>query len=463
MFSIARTGPEVNMKSWMWVLIFAALSTGDAVAFERDVHFGLTKWLALQAGFSDAQAQAIGTGNQRVDGGDMAFMELSAAYACMVPDRESAANVQDHHYPSVGRVPLPPGQRVVVAGSAEALAASEEILKIDPGKAGFTLYKLGEALHVIQDSWSHRGIPEPPAIVGLQCDPALSFGHPAARGGSNSHRADLTWSWPGDTVAMAEASYRVLTRYPAIGGAKRTAVDWTRLRPEVMAFASVRTKQEKARWFAGQGISDVSFIAGTSLPDGVAPFVQRWQGDRLPELTAMTSGQHGVDADLLQFFGRFFGEWVTADDLDGVASRYGLAPPTRDSRRGSDAGNASQLAARMKVWRLRDHGQAAEIAHAPTPLTPAQLSQVSRLARTKDAYIRYPVAAAAFKPILPKTSEASPIVPYLVWTFPSAGAAPARAMAIVRFQHTPYDSVEVTAEKRNGTWGVASIAAVIEH
>jgi hypothetical protein len=36
-------------------------------------------------------------------------------------------------------------------------------------------------------------------------------------------------------------------------------------------------------------------------------------------------------------------------------------------------------------------------------------------------------------------------------------------MAVVRFQHTPCDSIEVTEEKRDGTWGVTSIASVIEH
>src|SRR5437660_12401469 len=97
------------------------LVPGSLAAFERDVHFGLTKWLALQAGFTLQQAEALATGDQRVDSGDMQFIELAATYACVGKDNESASEVARHHYPFPGRLPAPPEQRAVPAGGNPAL------------------------------------------------------------------------------------------------------------------------------------------------------------------------------------------------------------------------------------------------------------------------------------------------------------------------------------------------------
>ena len=57
------------------------LLPATAAAFESDVHFGLTQWLALKAGFTQQEADALATGDQRVDSGDMQFIELAPAYA----------------------------------------------------------------------------------------------------------------------------------------------------------------------------------------------------------------------------------------------------------------------------------------------------------------------------------------------------------------------------------------------
>ena len=41
-------------------------STGPSMAWESDVHYGLTRWLAIQAGFSPEQAKWIADGDQGV-------------------------------------------------------------------------------------------------------------------------------------------------------------------------------------------------------------------------------------------------------------------------------------------------------------------------------------------------------------------------------------------------------------
>jgi hypothetical protein len=447
----------------MMLFALALFSTSSCRAFERDVHVGLTKWLALQAGFREDQADAIAIGDQRVDAGDIQFMEQLSVYACTGKDAQSSASVRAHAYPASGPLPGAPEARAVVAGSDAAFALSRQILKVDPGQAGFSLYHLGEALHQLQDSWSHQGTPGVPSIAGMPCDAGLSWGHPSARGGWNSHRADLTSAWPADTVAMAAASYQVLTRYPAIDGVKRKPAAWESLRPTLDGFIAAKTKAAKAQWFNAQGVGNVSFLAGISLPDGATPFKPEWHGDKLPPLKSMQSDQHHIDADLLDFFNGFFGAWVSSEDFAATASRFGLPAAQGAAAHRAGASSASQLAARLKLWRMHDHGSIADLAHSSEALTAAQLARLAALTRSPDAYAHYPAAQDAFTPILPKTEEPTPIVPFLVIPLPASADQPPRALATLRFRHAPYDTLHVLAEKVAGRWGVASISSIVEH
>ena len=133
-----------------------------ASAFESDVHFGLTQWLAMQAGFSGEAAQIIATGDQRVDSGDMQFIELVLIYACVGKDELGQRLARDHHYPSAGGPTGPPDQRAVQPGSAVAAKAATELLKAPLDKSPYMLLLLGGAVHTLQDSWSHQGVPDVP-------------------------------------------------------------------------------------------------------------------------------------------------------------------------------------------------------------------------------------------------------------------------------------------------------------
>jgi hypothetical protein len=447
----------------MMLFALALFLTSPCRAFERDVHFGMTKWLAVQAGFSEDQADAIATGDQRIDAGDIQFMEQLSVYACTGKDAESSANVRTHSYPASGPLPGAPESRAVVAGSDAAFALSRQILKVDPGQAGFSLYKLGEALHALQDSWSHQGTPGVPSIAGMPCDAGLSWGHPASRGGWNSHRADITSAWPADTVAMAAATYKILTSYPAIDGVKRKPAVWDTLQPMLDALVSAKTKADKARWFGAHSIGNVAFLAGISLPDGASAFKLEWKGDKLPTLKSAQSSQHHIDADLLEFFNGFFDAWVATDDFAATATRFGLPATGGGAARRGSASSAAQLTARLKLWRMRDHGSVAELAHSPAALSAAQLSRVDALTRSRDVYARYAATQDAFTPILPKTPEPTPIVPFLVIPLPASADQPPRALATVRFRSAPYDTLQVLAAKVAGRWGVASISPIVEH
>jgi hypothetical protein len=303
------------------------------------------------------------------------------------------------------------------------------------------LLRLGEALHVLQDSWSHQGVPEAPSIGMLQCDSTRSWGHPKARGGAHSHRADLTMHWPADTVAMAKATYEVLTQFP---GTKRNPRSWEEIRPLLDRFIRASTKSRKQSWFASQGISDVSFLEGISLPDGARGFDLKWPGRRLPPIPTYQVRQHDVDPDLLEFYHQFFARWTATRDFEKLASQFG-------------AGNRAELAARLKLWRLRDHGRIADMAHSPRLLTEAQQSSLDAIGKERSAYATYPSQLDTYFPLLPRTEGVSPLLPFFVAT--SNG----RAVAVVKFRHAPYDTVAVVAEKRHNRWRVTSIVSTVDH
>jgi len=155
----------------------------------------------------------------------MQFIDVVALYACLGKDDVGARRAGSHHYPTAGSVPGPLETRAVSPGSDAARKAALAAIKVSPSQAAYMLLKLGEALHILQDSWSHQGVPDVPRFgdAAFGCDATRAWGHPKTRGGASSHKADLTSYWPADTVAMAKATYDILTQYPLISGKKRTA------------------------------------------------------------------------------------------------------------------------------------------------------------------------------------------------------------------------------------------------
>jgi len=457
-------------KAQLRILVALAIglwSCPHAAAFESDVHFGLTQWLALQAGYTPAQAEAIAIGNNRVDSGDMQFIEVLFEYACLGSDEGSAELVSRHHFPTDGAIPGLPELRAVVPGGGPAHRAVDEIVKSSPRLSGLLLHKFGEALHALQDSWANQGVPETRRIANgyFECDPARTWAHSRARGGSNSHKADHTMYWSRDTLDMAKATFDALTRYPAIMGEKRTPKNWEEVRPALDGFIKAATKTEKQGWLASHGIAETSFLGDTTLKDGAQPFDRRWSQRKLPELTTMQSRQHRVDTDVLDFYSHFFSQWMSADDFDALARSSGAASAQRANS--ADDSNAPmdrrELAARLKLWRLRDHGTAADLAHAARRLTPKEIETVSALGKARDGYVRYASPTDALFPLVTNGREASPTLPFIVMEATPSNRPGRRMVATAKFRHAPYDIVGVVAEKIDGQWKVLSIVSAIDH
>jgi hypothetical protein len=437
-----------------------------ASAFESDVHFGLTAWLARQGGYTPDQATAIATGDQRVDAGDVQFTDLMSIYACAAPDAKASELVRTHHFPSAKGVPNPPADRVVEAGSASARQLLDVVLRAAPGRESYLLYKLGEAVHVLQDSWSNQGVPSVPDVfpAWFGCDAALTWGEPLARGGWASHRPDQTSPWTADVMAMAAATYEALGRYPAGDGARRAAKPWPEVAAQLDGFVRATTKSAKADWFVAHGIDDVSFLDGITLADGARPFTATWNGRHLPPLATFASSQHDIDPQLLQFFDDFLGRWIAGGDLKGLASASAVPASARERAAGPDAPiDAKQLLARLALWRIRDHGSVADLAHQAQPLSVSQLGAVDKAAAKAGALTKVESAARGVLPLLPDSSAATPLLPYWTRHIDAEAGAPERAVATFKFRHAPYDTVEVFAIRTAQGWKVAAIRALVEH
>jgi hypothetical protein len=464
MWNEARTVLRGNKMPSMRLLLVSAffLATSPATAFEADVHYGLTNWLALQAGFEPEQAQIIATFDQRVDSGDMPFMDVVGLYACLAKDEISARRTGEHHFPSEGSIPGPPETRAVMPNSRVARKAALQVIEVNPNQAQFRLSQLGEALHILQDSWANQGIPTLPQLgeATSTCDSTLSWGHPELRGGPASHRADLTGYWPVDTVAMAQATYEILKQYPSISGTRRSARSWEEIRQELDEFINASTKTEKARWFAAHGVSDVSFLEGISLPDGEEAFLQHWLGRKLPPLRSETSSQHAVDPALLEFYNRFFASWLATKDYTALVKEFSGAADTTAT---VTSMTSQELESRLKLWRLNDHGSVAEIALRREPLTTEERASIDAIANRPGSYVSNEAPSSAYFPLLPAEGhDISPLLPFFIGKVtPNAGHP--RAIAVTKFRHAPYDIVGVVTEAINGQWRVTSVLATVDH
>ena len=424
----------------------------SVAAYESDVHYGLTRWLALKAGFDPGQADAIALGNQRLDGGLVDTLTMSAEIACEAQHSVVAAEHQQRHYPAAKAVPAAAVDREVQPGSAAARKSLAALHAMLPGKESLLLAKLGEAMHPLQDSWAHRGPPGVLASWGpMSCDSSLLSLHGPARGGPDSHNADLTSAAPADVLAAARASYQVLLDYPAVMGKLRRPAEFEALVPALERFARADTKAAKAQWFADQKFPDVSFLAGTTLPDGARPFTMVWNGRKLPPLEDDASQQHDADTSLRNFFNSALARWFGSDNVDAVAADL------------AGVRTAPELALKLKLWAMRDHGSAAALIHGPWPLRGDALARAQALTRSHGALVRAHRLSQVVLPFQALMPYATPLLPYVTRRLPPSPQGNARAVALLRLIHAPYDTVAIFGEQRNGRWLLTDVVGKPDH
>lgn len=417
-------------------------------AFESDVHFGLTYWLAKKAGFAPGEAQAIAIANQRLDAGSIEYMMSPLQFACLSRYASDAADNQARHYPSTSKTPSPAQARPVVAGGPASQSTVDAALKrADEGKAAFMLGEFGRSLHALQDSWAHQGTPSVPdwSRHGIACDANLAMAAPLDRGTPQSHAADLTWRWPADVEAMAKATYAQMLKYPSINGAHRTAVPWEQVQPALAGFTGARTKRAKADWFAANDVTDITFLDGTSLPDGLSWKAARWKGRRDIPTPMPPTAQFGVDKALIDFYSGFLSDWVTTSPVD---KRWLSALATGRNHQPDDT-----LVAQLIGWRLRDHGS-----YLALEAQPQSARSPSSPLRQRAAFEVFKSLNSAVLPLILEGDKPSPILPFLVFALPDSADGNKQAVALIKLLDAPYDTIGVLAEKPNGSaWKITGL------
>src|SRR5260370_14396759 len=107
-------------------LFLSAGSSAPTFAWEEDVHFGLTRWLAVQAGLSEHEADQVGLHDLERDQKSSSAIYSTLWYVCLrglpflSPDGAAAQRTLDYHFPSAGRIGELPNERRVVPNSGDA-------------------------------------------------------------------------------------------------------------------------------------------------------------------------------------------------------------------------------------------------------------------------------------------------------------------------------------------------------
>jgi hypothetical protein len=295
-------------------IVLFSLAAPVAVAWEADVHYGLTKWLAIQIGYRAADAETIAAANQNVDDSWITSPIVTTVVgACLsrfgIPnDSEASVGMQRHHFPSKLRPPRPPSNRIV---DASKLWRDQKIMprpKLDSSKP--QLEALGSYLHTLQDTWSHQGKPDVPPL----CDNDLGWGHPGRRGGWTCHLADQTHWWEKHALEMAQATYSAL----AAARKQKPRVTWKKLEPDVKSFGAAKSKWEKDKWFEARGFDKRGFLQAISLPDCrpeekiCAPYKYDWAVRQWNQIVSNDRDpQFSIPAPFLRIFDQAFTAIVT--------------------------------------------------------------------------------------------------------------------------------------------------------
>jgi hypothetical protein len=414
-----------------------------AIAWEDDVHYGLTKWLSLKAGFSDAEAETIAKADRNVDSSPYTDpMHATIASACLGKDDRGSVAVHDNHFASKLNPPDDPAKRVVMQNQVYLRTRLQR--PPTPGTGSF-LTDLGAYLHVLQDTWSHQGQPDIP----YACNPTYAWGHAQPRGGWSCHLADVTYWWADrgkDVLPMAERTYGIL----APAAQKKTAPTWAMLRSEVDEFAHMRTKWEKDKWFEARGFLDRSFIEFTSLPDCIGGNCLPYKYRAIFELWDQTGANYvpirDVPPQIAQFFDRFLqvmtrvpspslatlSEYVDlAGGVRALASSLNLETP------------CPQLNGLLAAWMLGNEFVTGRGGETPVVLCEA----AAKLSEGKSTRLGCDEAVNLVSKIIGQAPPHAPAaigpIPFLYIAFP--GVERETYLALARFRHLPNDVLVLVA------------------
>jgi hypothetical protein len=375
--------------------------------WETDVHYALTRWLAIKAGFSEADAELIASGDQELDDGTYSPAPWAVGlHIALTKDKSASKATQRNHFPSYADVPDTPEKRAVEPNSkaAHEWALSEIDSKFggDGRSRRRALQDFGNSLHPLQDSWSHQGVPDIPFRPVLKVWPSLGWGHPEKRAGWPFHDADLTFLHVNDAIATARETYSLLLKY--LGAHKelkqREPIPWERLEPDVYDFARASTKELKYQWFNSDDSVPLnrygrsSFLRELSLP-GEQIYIKTSPlkpARHVVERDAIfQTGTSDVPVDVRETAERFLGAWILKANIE-EALGFVDTEELQKQQLHQDLGGQEVLVWMRKfltLWLIEDHGLVNEKGHgvprtkgySELPVSPAEATGPFRIVK----------------------------------------------------------------------------------
>src|ERR1035437_506627 len=325
-------------KSLVSASLVLALSS-TVWAWEADVHYGLTLWLAVKAGFRPQIAGQIAAADLSADQGTFLPAPWAVGFHILIlGDVQASESIQELHFPSYGPVPGTPKERSVPLDSRRAHDWLQKDTQFPTtlDNESSELKNFGHALHSLQDSWSHEGEPDVAfRCFGIQPRSKLSWAHPIERGGWAVHDADLTYLWKSDKknrpIDMAHATFDALVAYAGKHPSLRQhqPADWSTLELSVRTFIEAETKDGKRAWFNAD--TDVpfpsyreKFVEGLSLPTSKATprtinALQsiKWTCDKSTDVVAdIVRKADRIPPEVRSFLDKFFQQWLVDRNIE---------------------------------------------------------------------------------------------------------------------------------------------------
>lgn len=429
------------------------LSHSPLIAWEADVHYVLTFWLATQAGFDRRDADVIALSDQSMDNSPHHAAIPNMVWILWWGDLGAARDLQIKHFPSDAPVGSPPMRRLVTANGPTARRRVELLIQ-DQTSNATALVELGEALHPFQDSWSHQGVPDVPFRPLPQLRPELSCAHPEKRGGWASHNADVTHLHVTDLLETAEETYKLMVRYLAVNKRQSTgpAADWTNLVPSVGEFARAATRKEKNSW-AEKYISPAQpalarFSARLTLPGASPGVVPRMRALQPPRLGTPTGE---APAALVQRMRLFVVEWLVRQDMKSASTFVDL-DGLRDQFVGGPTPFVESQEARLRwcrklmtMYLIADHSAANGAGHGDP--SHSGYNDLPESVQQQGVFTTY----VAVEPDSPTPLDFIQV---------ELNGGPAFLIGI-QFSTQPYDAIAVVWQQRNGLWSIIRFYIVV--
>ncbi|MGE8067060.1 hypothetical protein [Pseudomonas sp. NPDC089569] len=262
------------LKSIAFGLALAIVSL-SAGAYESDLHFGLTWWLARQAGFNLQQSQEIARQDELTDTGMLDAKHAMIWELCIWQNTKASETTRAMHFRSAKAPPAEPPARKVTEDAVYAEAQTRSIIFTHGHDNPKIQSSFGQALHGRQDAYSHAGQSD---TLWPPCKTKWLWTHPVDtsgedKGGMFSHYADQTYTDKAKCVRAASKTYNLMLQFRETMTLTSTPKKLDDLTASIEKFCAAETKVQKAKWFVDEHVPQADAIArNTSLEDGGRSF-----------------------------------------------------------------------------------------------------------------------------------------------------------------------------------------------